>query len=268
MSFPQSDFLINLSHPINVYLLGFLWADGHVDKKYGIKLEIKTSDFNVIKPLFQYYGFKNFKERYRSNSKNSQTSFYIGNKSLNIYLQELEYREKSYIAPSRVLNIIPKHNHYLWWRGYFDGDGCFYTKGSNHSFTVWSSINQDWIELYNLFNTLNISSYHTSTYIRKNGTHCSSCVKISKQDDILKLGTYIYKDNLNIGLTRKYNKYLECITPPSPLFAKQVSNKPGIHFSIWTGKWICRKTINHKRIIIGSFSNYNDACIAYDNYSI
>ena len=268
MSDQKEKFLIDTTQDENIYLLGLFWADGYVGKKYDIRLELKSTDFEYIKPLLKIYGFTKFGERRRyKNNKifgNIQNRFCISNVSLNKQLQQLGYREKSIISPNKVLSLIPENKHYLFWRGFFDGDACFYCKGSSHTFTVWGSIGQDWSEVKSLLSKLNINDFGFKTYRRQNGKHCSSCISVRIQKDIEKLGNYIYKDKLNIGFKRKYKKYIECINPPTPLFEKVNSFKKGVYFSIWTGKWICRKTINHKRIIIGSFNNYNDACKAFD----
>jgi hypothetical protein len=255
----------------NVYLMGFLWADGYVGKKYDIRIETKASDFDYLQPLLERYGFTSFRTRmrYRDGKPfgSMQKEFCVGDVSLNKTLQDIGYREKSIIAPSKILSVIPPNKRYLWWRGFFDGDGCFYCRGASHVFAVWGSIEQDWTELYSLFNMLGIHSWRFVTYRRKGGRHCSSSVSIGKQEDIKKVGDYIYQDHMHIGFTRKYEKYLMCLKPPSPSFDKQISAKPGVHFSVWNGKWICRKTINHRRVVIGSFADYDDACKAYNKYN-
>lgn len=270
MSDQKEKFLTDLTQDENIYLLGLLWADGYVGKKYDIRIEIKSSDFNYIIPLLNKYGFTKFSERIRhKNNKpfgSVQKIFTISNITLNEWMQKLGYREKSTISPSKVLSIIPREKHYLWWRGFFDGDGCFYCRGACHDFSVWGSIKQDWTELHTLYKLLELRNPRIKIYIRKGGKHCSSCVSITTSDDIKKLGEFIYKDRLDIGFSRKYETYKRCINSPTPLYEKKLSSKLGVYFSIWTGKWICRKTINHKRIIIGSYTEYDDACQAYDIY--
>lgn len=271
MSDHKEKFLRDMTQDENVYLMGLLWADGYVGKKYEIGLEMKSSDFEYIQPLLNIYGFTVFgkRQRYKKNMKfgNVQKNFRISNISLNSHLQQLEYRSKSFISPQKVLSTIPNDKHYLWWRGFFDGDACFYCRGALHVFAVWGSINQDWSELKKLFSRLDIQSFRFKKYSRKNGQHLSSCISIGAQDDIEKVGRYIYQNRMDIGFCRKYDKYLKCITTPSPLFKKKTSTKRGVYFSIWTGKWICRKFVNKKRIVVGSFDDYQKACDAYDTFS-
>jgi len=271
MSYPQTDFLQNTSQDENIYLLGFLWADGYVEKAYRIGLELRLNDFNQIKPLLKKYGFNHFTSRIRKRHGklfgNPQGSFNYSNKNLNAFLQSMDYRKKSTVSPSKILSIIPENKKYLWWRGFFEGDGCFYCIGAQRKFTIWGSLKQDWTEVYSLYKQLGIDNPLFFIYKRENGKHCSSCILVSQRNDIQKIGNYIYQNKLEIGLERKYKKYLQCISTPMPRFQKLKSLKKGVYFSIWTGRWIVRKTINHKRLVLGSFSNYQKACSVYDNFS-
>lgn len=270
MSDQKEKFLIDMTQDENVYLMGFLWADGYISKRYTISLEINSLDFEYIRPILNKYGFTKFtaRQRYKQDKKfgNMQTRFCISNKSLNDYMQKFGYRDKSTENPSKILDIIPKDKLYLWWRGFFDGDGCFYCNGAERVFAIWGSINQDWKSIISLLNDIEIQSYRFKQYTRNNGKHCSSCISIGIRDDIKKLGEYIYQNRMDIGFARKYDKYLTCIQTPTPIFKKKRSTKKGIYFSIWTGKWICRKVINKKRVVIGSFDDYQLACDAYDEY--
>ena len=45
----------------------------------------------------------------------------------------------------------------------------------------------------------------------------------------------------------------------------QQSKVEGIHFSIWTGKWICRLTRNKRRKVIGTFLHLDEAIKALNN---
>jgi hypothetical protein len=64
MSYQKENFLKNMSQDENVYLMGILWADGYVGKKYDIRLEIKSSDFEYVRPILKLYGFSSFSEQY------------------------------------------------------------------------------------------------------------------------------------------------------------------------------------------------------------
>jgi hypothetical protein len=249
--------IIDIKHDTNIYLLGFLWADGYVSDD-NISLEIIKNDMDDIKYLFKEIKHSYYERVRTKNGKpfgNRQARIRISHKDSVKFLIDHNYKLKSTIDPYKILSLIPENKQYIWWLGYFDGDGGFYCKSSSHSFTLWGGYNQDYSSVCNLFKKLNVK-YTIKKYKRKCGN--SSCVTIRKQEDIKKLGNYIYTNN-RIGLKRKYNKYLECIASPKPLFFPRKSNVEGIHFSTWTGKWICRLTINKKRKVIGSFGTLDEA---------
>lgn len=87
-----------------------LWADGYIDEKYQIELSLKSEDFNCIKPLLKCYGYNKFKFGYKLYKGNvfgkERGLFKISNKHLNEYLRTLGYREKSFLAPVKILEII------------------------------------------------------------------------------------------------------------------------------------------------------------------
>lgn len=211
MSYPKEDFLKIGSQPENAYLLGLMWADGYVDKKYQIELCLKSDDFDSIKPLIETYGYEKFKysqKIYKGNIFGKLRGlFKISNVNLNQYLRTIGYREKSTISPKQVLETIPDSYKYLWWRGYFDGDGCFYYKLPSFKFTIWGSIDQDWKCVLNLYSQLNIDSYTPYKYNRTSGK--SSCIIVSSKKHINTIGNYIYQSLNHIGLKRKQQKFIE-----------------------------------------------------------
>jgi hypothetical protein len=234
--------------------------------KYNFSLEILKSDMDEIRHLFKDYDKLSYSERIRTKNKKQfgkiQACIRISDKESVKFLIENDYKSKSFVDPYKILSIIPDNKKYLWWRGYFDGDAGFYCKSSQHSFTVWGSYNQDYSSACNLFKSLGIK-YSVVKYKRDCGM--SSCITIKKQKDIKKLGNYLYLNNTALGLKRKYNKYLECISPPIPLFKSKKSKIKGIHFSKWTGKWICRITVNKKRKVVGTFSSLDKAITALNS---
>jgi hypothetical protein len=255
----------------NIYLLGLLWADGNLYKTT-IELALKSEDFEYVKHIFNDFGYDKFEVRQRKRSGKpfgkKQTRIRITDKFIAEFLRKYDFDKKSQVSPLKILSGISKKNQFLWWRGYFDGDGCFYASKGNVSsqFTVWGSLNQDWGELINLYDTLNVH-YLKYEYRRKKNKHKSSCVIVSNKNDIEKIGLYIYSSYDYVGFDRKYDKW-EYITQtiPTPIFQYRQSNQKGVHFSKWYGKWIVRKTIKGKRKNVGSFSNYEKAVGAYKSY--
>jgi hypothetical protein len=207
----------NYSRPNNIglndeklcYFLGFIWADGHVNNKGYIDFTILTEDAEKIKSVINHVeGFKEKKNR-KQNRKPS-TSFTCRNKEFVSMLLSFGFGNKSHDEPTYILQAIPKKNHYLFWRGFFDGDGCIYDQKTS-DFTVSKRIeisgqfDYKWIELSNLLNQLECSFVikQRTTIYGKN-----SIIKIWRKKDVISFGNYIYQDNGDNGnLPRKKIKF-------------------------------------------------------------
>lgn len=227
----------NITKPEIVYILGFLWADGHllINRKYspkpnyftGVNFNILERDFKVLEPTFnKHMQWTSYRRKNQLNEK-YQINSCIYDIRLAALLKTLDFDIKSYAAPTRVLQYIPVHLHYLFWRGYFDGDGCISIQqhGNGKTLNISSTYEQDWQAFDHLSQRL---SFKYKLYRVRRKTGCFSCVEIYKLDDILKFCDYIYQNcaSDNIGLTRKYNKYLE-------LVERKKQQKP--HTSKYTG---------------------------------
>jgi len=198
---------------IKSYILGFIYADGHVCKNGNeISIMIGEKDFENIKDIIIKTGKWSIKKRIRllkqTNKKYVSGCFRYHSKQTNLFLTKNDYREKSYLSPFKILNKIPKELHNNFFRGYIDGDGSFSFYGKKScKFNICSSIGQDWSCMVDLLKKLHIDVYKVYKYKRKNGN--SSLLSISNKWDIIKLGEYLYKDSEEIRLERKYEKYLE-----------------------------------------------------------
>lgn len=231
-----NNFLTDFNDPENIYLLGYLWADGCI-QKYGISLEIKEEDFIDIEHIFIKYGINKFKVRQRMRDGKlfgkPQKSVYISGKELATFLIENDYKIKSQTTPTKILSKIPEELKHYFWRGFFDGDGCFYM-GDRNEIAFWGTENQDWADLTNLLNKLEINYTYTK-YKRKSGKHCSSCLIFRKREFILSFGSYIWS-GYKIGLNRKYNKFLQFKEKLKTMRVKN-SQYHGIVFNIRNNKW-------------------------------
>lgn len=205
-------FSLDLHNKNVLYVLGFLWADGWLCYNT-IGIDLKSSDFDNVYQNFIKIGEWNFKHRKRFSNQtkkfyNSSTIKSI-NKERNKILESFDFKQKSIMAPSKLLNEIPDELKNHFFRGYIDGDGSFsiYRKGKDVKFNITSTINQDWIFITDLFQKIEISSYKIYEYNRKSGK--SSSVIVSNKWDILKIGEYIYENSNDLRLERKYNKFID-----------------------------------------------------------
>lgn len=266
-------FLTDLTNKENIYLLGYMWADGHLSK-YNFSLELKQSDFLNIKALFIKNGITRFysRQRYRNNIKfgSMQESVHFGGVELIKFLEDNDYKDKSIKSPTKILDLISPELHYLFWRGYFDGDGCLYIGKSKRSLAFWGNIIQDWSSLLKLINELKIN-YKFIEYSRKNGKHKSSCIEICRVNDIkLFLSKLYYNREIdNLGLDRKYNKYLEF---KNIQIREGTSKYKYICFcpSLKENKWRVmiesnKENLLNKRIHVGDYDNEENALIARNN---
>lgn len=201
-----------IKKPEIAYLLGFIWADGYLNNKsqhFKISIEIAEKDYNDIKSIFKKTGEWNIQKRERPN-RQAQIAMSTSQKPIYNILKNYEYENKSKKSPNMILDVLPENLKHFWWRGYFDGDGCFYynEKQSLRQMSICSSFNQDWKHAIDLFEKLNIT-YKVIKRQQKTSKH--SVVRVCGKENINKFGNYIYQSKIEIGLKRKYNKYLQII---------------------------------------------------------
>lgn len=147
--FDKSPKLVNIEYfhkmtsPTIAYILGFIWADGNVSKtKHRITITIKYEDGESLKNTFLLYIPFHI---HISNSRH-QFMFYINDINLHSFLVDNDYLNKSVMSPSKILSKIPQHLHHYFFRGYFDGDGCF-TNKSNCCVSFTGSYEQNWTDI-------------------------------------------------------------------------------------------------------------------------
>lgn len=198
---------LNITTPEVAYILGFIWADGHIKKHKSantIKINISTKDFEELKKVFdktgkwKYYHYTR-KEGYKS------TTITTNNRIIFDFLHKLDYINKSICSPEKVLKKIPIELHPYFFRGFSDGDGCFFYNNQSKYFVLAGSYEQDWSSTETLMNSLGVS-FKIRRQINKIG-HKSSVLTISNKDSIIKWGNYIYQnyENEDIGFKRKYD---------------------------------------------------------------
>lgn len=212
------------------YMLGFIWADGCVRYKkskyklkdgtektylsYQITIEIVKEDMDILydncfnKDLFKM----RLSNRKRKHWK-EQSTLNILDKKFFDFLKENDYMIKSSVEPNKILSIIPDEKKYLWWRGYSDGDGCFYISKDwyNTHFTVagpYNNTNSCFIDLLKEQLSIPDKNIEIKKHIRKSGSYSS--VRLHNRIDCYLWGKYIYQnfENENIGLHRKHHKYI------------------------------------------------------------
>lgn len=199
-----------------VYFLGYLWADGFIDRRRTI-LEIIEEDALMIINNIKDIEFLNIKimRRHRKNRKPQVSIFFCDCKFYDNF-QSKYFIDKSSKAPIDLINAIPDDLRRYFFLGLIDGDGCFYYKHPIRQFIISSTYEQDWSHMEKIFKDLNIVQYEIRKIENKNGNK-SSIIRIKKYQEIEKLYKYLYPNGYEIGLKRKFNKCKLIVDNP-PLY--------------------------------------------------
>ncbi len=197
---------------IYAYLLGLIWADGHVSF-WGSGCTISTcfsyQDAVDLLPIFQSVG--NWR-LYITKPKNNDKPAYVvstNNRPLAEFLSKMDYVAKSKEPATKILNLIPIELHRFWWLGVFDGDGCFYTyaNGKYGQISLNSSYEQEWSFFEKLSQDLGIK-YKIDRRQSLRGN--SSRIRVHNRNGMLALCSFLYpKYEHEIGLRRKFNKAMQ-----------------------------------------------------------
>ena len=188
------------------YLLGLIWADGHIQEKY--RRTILTSTYPDAKDLEKILeDWKKYISKPKKKHWKIIATFQNNNELLFNFLYENDYVAKSHLSADKILTNIPVNFHYLFFRGLSDGDGCFYiSKRKQYSYTLASSLEQDWTFFTKVLNQLEVKH---KVIIRKGKKKSHSVVRFTSKSDINKFGKFIYQnfENQQLGLKRKYEKW-------------------------------------------------------------
>ena len=209
------DYFNNITEPRVAYILGLLWADGHVadskileNKKTSSRrtvIECKKIDVDDFESHFDFVGTWRKYSRQRSHNKDQNRTLYTGDKDFCNFLLENDFGIKSSVSPTKILNKIPKYLKKYFILGWFDGDGCIYInkKNGNYQMTFSGTHSQDWSELENFMNNNSIPFGMVKKEM-SNGNKFS-ILRITRKNSILKLKNIFY-DIDGLGLLRKREK--------------------------------------------------------------
>lgn len=265
----NKDFFEKIDTEEKAYWLGFLYADGCINRLYrnekikAMDLELglcredeehlnkflKSINSNI--PIVQKKNQLKGKTYYSSKIVVCCTKMcrdLISNGCTPQKSLVLKFPDKSIIEDSLIRHFI---------RGYFDGDGCIYTN-SNNKISINFTGTSDML--------LGISDFLLQNNIMKTTVKLYDCGKAKEMfiygiDNIKDILDYLYKD-CTIYLERKYNKYIEFYSDYNN------ENYRGVYFDRQSKKWIANITRNHKRIIIGRFKCVEDAIKERKNVEI
>lgn len=187
------------------YWLGFLWADGWVQGNH-IYFHFLKDDYINIKNIFDHVA--NFETKFVMLPERREQSWVkLKNRILVDFLKSKDYQSKT-DSPDKIIQWLPENLRNYWFLGYFDGDGSFYLndKYSLCQVAVSGPHTQQWNFMENLCTKLQIQGNQIKRPITNKG-HKYSQYTIGSKKNFLKFGSYIYPNNYEFGLKRKYEKY-------------------------------------------------------------
>jgi LAGLIDADG DNA endonuclease family protein len=269
MDFYNLKHLYDIKIPEVAYVLGFLWADGHLRKKSGeLKLLITSKDAKKIKPvMMKVLPWKIYKHKVKIGKP--ETLFTIHSVIIKKFFEENDYLIKSKTSPDKILSKIPENLQHYWWRGYFDGDGCFHFKKRNDSgFSYQLSISSNYKQNWNFFENLAIKLNLKFNIVRRIETSGSgSSIKINNYNSIKNFYNYIYKGKL-FGLNRKCKKFKLYFIYKQKILKKKSSKYRGVSYNNKNKNFWALIQRDNKSYYLGSFNSEIDAARAYNNKAI
>lgn len=211
------------------YIVGFICADGHVDKKNGrVEFMISTKDIDILEKIKTAMGSNHPIERmmrknpyqYSERKETEMCKLRLNSQDMCRSLSFFPDR-KTYNLDSSIMDYIPPELRRHFLRGYFDGDGsiCYGAKySSGIKYIIQVCGNEDF--LLGTFGVL----FPTTNKMYKDlkAKQCWIWKVSSKKrvDDFLK---YIYEDAV-IYLERKFKVYQCAHVKPVELLESYVGN--------------------------------------------
>lgn len=187
------------------YSLGFFFADGSLYKPtYRISIEGLYDDLYPMIPIFnsiiEWLTYDRIRTRNGNITRKSLT-LYKGNKTLFEKLYEQGYYQP--FCGLKPLSYVPKKYKHLWYRGFFDGDGCVYFNKECNQMCMSGKFDMNWDFITNVF-----PKFRTQRVSHKNSY--SRC-RLTNKTDIKSFFEYIYPKGYDFGLKRKYDIFQSII---------------------------------------------------------
>jgi hypothetical protein len=227
---------------------------------YRMTFKIVKDDFDNIKDHMHRIGdFWHYHEDIPNNPKWRTTSkLDVTHQKLWHFLNGYDYRDKSHASADKIIEAIPERLRHYWWRGYFDGDGCF-AKNPGGRVCFNSGYDQDWTFVYKLGELIGVT-FALERHDR--GSRAGSKMNLTNYVHLKKLADYIYAGE-TFGLTRKRDKYLSHVTG----FRKKPDGATSQYMGVSTSKrrkgfvmQVSCDGVYHNRL----FENEVDAAREYD----
>lgn len=125
--FVNTNEFLKLEKPEYIYILGYIWADGHISRtNNSIELYTSSKDFENLEKIISKTGNWGITKRNRLLKKTNKCyinyTFHVSDNELHDFLKNLDFDKKSYISPDKILNLISDKLKHHFYRGYSDGE--------------------------------------------------------------------------------------------------------------------------------------------------
>lgn len=252
------DMTFSVNPKETAYFLGFFWADGTINSKKYLVIEIVKDDGEELINIFNKVADFKISYRIRPNRK-PQMTFFIKDEEVCSKLFELGKYPKTIESHSKIINFIPNEYRIFFLRGLIDGDGCFYSGPANKKwknntvhFTIGSRYEQDWSGLIDYCMELGFSLVPIKR-IAKNKKDKNSCVRSSNFASIEAFVKKLYEDDSKICLKRKFDKITYAINEHHRLKLESLSRRK---------KFLIKEPDGTEKIIsnLRKYANENNLC--------
>lgn len=190
------------------YWLGFLYADGCITDET-VTLELQKEDYIHLEKFKQALKTSATKEIKYPKNRNSCLLYFNSTEMVKDLTKLGCCKNKTFTILFPSNNCVPDYLIHHFMRGYFDGDGCIYTRKNKKGVNTFSVIgNCNFINKYKetLFKGIGKKNDCKNRIFDNNITAFS----LGGNKQICKIYNFLYK-NANIFLERKYNKFKEII---------------------------------------------------------
>ena len=208
----NEDFFKCINTEEKAYILGFICADGHIEKDR-LKITVAVKDKDILEKIRSaMYSNHPIKEvqrinPYKRTNRNTLTlaELMIGSVKLVKPLFNMGLTtNKTYTLSGDILKYVPKYLMRDFLRGYFDGDGnVFFGRryGSGYKYNINICGNEDFL-------LKSFQTYFPSNNKLYKDLYSKQCYvwRISQRDKVRDFMYYLYY-NSSISLQRKYNEF-------------------------------------------------------------
>lgn len=208
--------LLRVDTPIKAYVLGLLWADGHIvsqdqpnttRRNNGVTFSTTYPDADQFIPYLMEVGkWSVYKINPRPRAPKAAARVMCSGRPIAKAFIDLGFKDK-HLGMDKILAIIPVNLRRYWYLGFTDGDGCFYinTSNSSYRFSFAGCVEQNWSAIEAQLIELGIK-YHIERTKSISGAY--SKIHISGKMRVGSWGHWLYEGH-TIGLKRKKAKWEE-----------------------------------------------------------